>query len=90
MTLSGEEVVDEQRRCVGLVHTTWGTCFESLWRSVYYCTGGRVRHLVFGLAVVDGTSKCRGKWSQFLSRSEARLRTEDSPYVLPVLLRGWW
>ena len=90
VTLSGEEVVDERGRRVGSVYTHWGMGFERVWRSVYHYTGGRVRQLVLGARMVDSDSLPGAKWSQFLSRSEARLCTRDSPYSLLVLLRGWW
>ena len=88
--LSGEGVVDEQGRQVGLVYASWSRDLETVWNRVYWLTGRRVRQIVLGVAVVDSTSARGARWSQFLSRSEARLCTENSPYLLPVLTRGWW
>ena len=83
-------MVDEQRRPVSLVPTSWDSSFELLWDSIYYKTGGRIRQFVVGLSVVDGTAIRTARWSQLLSSSQARLSTETSPHRLPVLLRGWW
>ena len=87
--LSGEEVRDEQRRSVGMVYTRWNTHFESLWRSVYFATGGRILQLVIGGSVVDRTSLGSARWSRFLSRSQAESYTDLSPLAVTVVLRGW-
>ena len=90
VTLAGEEVTDERRRCVGLVCTHWDQSFNKLWESIYFKTGGRVRQVVLGIRSIDENSKRLARWSQFLSSHEARLCTQDAPYHMPVVMRNWW
>ena len=89
LTLSGEEVRDEQGRLVGCLYTRW-TRFEDVWFNVYHSTGGRIRQMVFASLVVDEIGARSLRWSSFLSRSDARRCTLESPYAVSVLLRGWW
>lgn len=91
VTLAGEGVVDREGSPVRLVRASWNG-FENFWHELYWLTERRIRHAVFGVAVVDesmGLAHPPARWSRFLSRSDARLCTEESPYLLPVLLGGW-
>ena len=88
VTLSGEEVRDEQGRLVGCLYTRW-TRFEDVWFDVYHRTGGRIRQIVFGALAVDEIAAGSLRWSSLLSRSEARKFSEESPYVVSVLLQGF-
>ena len=89
VSLSGEEVRDEEGRLRGMVCTRWIMDFEVLWRWIMGSTGGRALQFVLGGTVVDSTSLRGAKWPQFLSRSQAKACTESSPLVVTVVLRGW-
>ena len=92
VTLAGDEVLDERHAPVGLIHTRYPRRFDDVWADIYSRTGGRIRHIVCGLLVVDSSIALgRGvRWSDFLTRSQAKACDRDSPFVLHVLLRGWW
>ena len=90
VTLAGDEVRDERGAPVGVLFTTYVRGFDRVWSDLYSKTGGRLRKLVHGHLVVDESSKDRTRWSRVLSRSEASACGDESPFVLRVLLRGFW
>ena len=88
VALSGEEVRDEQGRPVCLVYTLW-LDFARVWSRLRDATGWRICHAVVGQHALDETSFLHGRWSDWLERSEAEKCARESPFVVPVLLRGW-
>ena len=90
LVLSGEPVRDHVGQVVDLLVARWDQDFHEVWNDIYRLTGGLVRQMVLGSAVVDETSKRGRKWSHFLGKAEARKCNEQTPLQLLVLLTDWW
>ena len=90
ITLAGDDVCDEQKRPCNLLHSSWCSSFDRVWRAVYYATGGRIRQMVIAGFPVDEVNLFGVRWSHLLTRSGARAYREESPLQVTVLLRDWF
>ena len=89
VALSGDVVVDEQRKPLRLLSSTWSRRLQRVWEEVRGMTGWRLTHMVTGQVAVNEAANDRWRWSDFLTRSEARGCTEQSPFVVRLILKDF-
>ena len=85
VTLSGEVLRDEHQTPCSALKYSWSSSVALAWLIVDHVSGGCVRQMVFGTAVVDVINQSRLRWSDLVSRGVARSHEATSPLHVTVL-----
>ena len=59
VALSGDVVVDEQRKPLRLLYSTWSRRFQRVWKEVLGMTGWRLTHMVIGQFAINEAANDR-------------------------------